>query len=113
MLISLTDLKKIISAAGIKYFRDDAPEGEDYPYLVYEYVGDRGKRASNKVVQEFQEYQLAYITEGIESELNPLKELLNENGIAYSNFHGGSYDENDEKVTQFVCYVRCINAERL
>lgn len=107
MSISLEELKQLFKQAGIKYWRDNAPSNQYYPYLIYEYVGDVQKLAGNYVVREFQEYQLAYITRGIESELDVLKKVLQENGVLYSNFKGGSYDENDETITQFVTYVRC------
>lgn len=113
MLISLSELKKILDAAKITYFRDDAPDGQEYPYLIYEYVQDIQVHAGNKVIRELQEYQLAYITIGIESELNPLKKALDENRVLFSPFNGMAYDENDDTVTQYVCYVRCKNAERI
>ncbi|MGI6154435.1 MAG: hypothetical protein ACOYEB_00605 [Enterococcus lemanii] len=113
MLISLVELKAILDQVGINYFRDDAPNNQKYPYVIYEYVQDIQVYAGNKVIRELQEYQLAYITTGIESELNPLKKALDENNVLFSPFNGMAYDENDDTVTQFVCYVRCKNAERI
>lgn len=109
MLNNLDDVKQAISLAGIEYFRNDAPKNQKYPYLIYEYIGDINVNASNKIIRELQEYQLSYITVGIESELDELKKIFKKNNIFFSSFKGLAYDENDLKVKQFVSYVRCLN----
>lgn len=109
MLISLEELRNILKQSEIPFYRDDATKDAKYPYLIYEYVQDLNVHAGNKVIRELQEYQLSYITSGVESELDSLKKLLNDNKVIFSPFSGGPYDENDLTITQFVSYVRCKN----
>jgi len=109
MLISLEELRNILKQSKIPYYRDNAPNNAKYPYLIYEYVQDLNVHAGNQIVRELQEYQLSYITVGVESELDPFKKLLHDNKVIFSPFNGVPYDENDLTITQFVSYVRCKN----
>lgn len=107
MLPNFEKLCSVLKLSNIPVYRDDASEGQDYPYIVYEFVNDSPKHASNTVVSENLLYQVSYITEGTELDLMLIKELFAEYGVYYSGFTGGPYDENDEKVTQFNTLVRC------
>ena len=40
--------------------------------------------------------------------LRAIKGCFNEAGVSYSQFDGMGYDENDDTITQFITYVRCI-----
>lgn len=96
---------------GIKIYRDEAPSTATYPYIIYEFVNEQHKRASNKVLYDMPLYQIAFITQGVESELKPLKDVFNINGVSYEPFTASDYDENDSTITQFITYVRCLNDE--
>lgn len=109
MSINFEQLRAILKSAGTPVFRDEAPSKQKYPYLIYEFVNEQHRRASSKVFAEMPLYQIAYVTEGIESELRTLKDTLNSHQVEYSAFTPSPYDENDKKVTQFTTYVRCIN----
>lgn len=109
MPINFERLRAILKSSGLPVFRDEAPSTADYPYIIYEFVNEQHKRSSNKVIADMPLYQLALVTKGVESDLKPLKEVLNKNGIPYDQFEGVPYDENDSTVTQFITYVRCVN----
>lgn len=109
MPINLQQLRAILKSTGINVYRDEAPSNAKYPYIIYEFVNEQHKRASRKVFADMPLYQIAYITKGIETELEQLKESLNRHAVQYDSFTGAPYDENDAKVTQFITYVRCVN----
>lgn len=109
--MTFQDLRDILKSTGINVYRDDAPSSAKLPYIVYEFVNEHHKRASNKVLADMPLYQIAYITTGIESELKVLKDAFNQNNVPYEQFIGLPYDENDSKVTQFITYVRCVNEQ--
>lgn len=94
----------------MRIYRDEPPTTAVYPYIVYEYVNETHKRSSSKVWKSLPLYQIAVITDGIETDYEPLKELFNQYGVEYSMFEGIPYDENDASITQFITYVRCVNA---
>ncbi|MGW2600804.1 hypothetical protein [Streptomyces klenkii] len=94
--------------SGIPVYRDSAPTKANYPYIVYEFVNEQQKRASNKVIKDMPLYQIAVITNGTEKDYEPLKVVFNEAGVSYSQFDGMDYDENDDTITQFITYVRCV-----
>ncbi|MDH4419940.1 hypothetical protein QEZ44_00505 [Bacillus cereus] len=108
MQISFEQLRTIMKQSGIPVFRDSAPTTAEYPYIIYEFVNEQQKRASNKVLKDMPLYQIAVITDGTEKDYNPLKAVFNDVGVSYSQFDGMGYDENDDTVTQFITYVRCI-----
>jgi hypothetical protein len=109
MQINFEQLRSIIKQSKIPVFRDGAPINQDYPYIVYEFVNEQYKRASNKVLKDMPLYQIALITDGTEADLKSLKTVFNDAGVAYSSFDGMPYEENDSRVTQFITYVRCVN----
>ena len=108
MSISFEQLRTALKSSNIPVFRDEAPSKQKYPYIIYEFVSEQHKRASSKVIAEMPLYQIAYITKGIELELAALKDVLNAQQIEYASFTAAPYDENDDKVTQFITYVRCV-----
>lgn len=108
MIINFQQLRAILKGTGIKVYRDSAPSNAKYPYIIYEFVSEPQRRASSKVFASLPLYQIAYITTGVEDELETLKKALNENRVSYDAFNAAPYDENDDTVTQFTTYVRCI-----
>lgn len=111
MQINFQQLRSILKSSGIPTYRDEAPSTAKYPYIIYEFVNERYKRASSKVFKDMPLYQVAYITKGVESDLQPLKEVLNKHGVVYEQFEPFPYDENDATVTQFITNVRCVNGD--
>lgn len=112
MSISFEELRTLLNSLEtnkLKVYRDAAPSSAKYPYIIYEFVDEKYKRASSKVLADMPLYQISYVTDGIETELSTLKKVLNENKVAYSSFTADPYDENDSDITQFNTYVRCIN----
>ncbi|OLR26279.1 hypothetical protein [Bacillus cereus] len=108
MQISFEQLRGIMKQSGLPVYRDEAPTTAKYPYIVYEFVNEQQIWASNKVLQSTPMYQIAVITNGTEKDYEPLKAVFNEAGVSYSQFDGMDYDENDDTITQFITYVRCI-----
>lgn len=109
MQINLNQLRSIMKESGIPVYRDDAPTTARYPYIVYEFVNEIHKRTSNKVIKSMPLYQISVITDGTEVDIEPLKAALNEHQVPYEMFTAIPYDENDDTITQFITYVRCIN----
>ncbi|ANS51135.1 phage protein [Bacillus thuringiensis] len=108
MQINFEQLRTLMKRLGLPVYRDEAPTTAKYPYIVYEFVNEQQKRASNKVLKDMPLYQIAVITNGTEKDYEPLKVVFNEAGVSYSQFDGMGYDENDDTITQFITYVRCI-----
>ncbi|HEF1857270.1 MULTISPECIES: hypothetical protein [Bacillus] len=108
MQINFEQLRTLMKQSGLPVYRDEAPTTAKYPYVVYEFVNEQQKRASNKVIKDMPLYQIAVITNGTEKDYAPLKAVFNETGVSYSQFDGMGYDENDDTITQFITYVRCI-----
>lgn len=108
MQISFQELRDIMKKSGIPVYRDSAPTTANYPYIVYEFVNEQHKRASSKVMKSMPLYQIAVITDRTEKDYEPLKTVFNDAGVSYSQFDGMGYDENDDTITQFITYVRCI-----
>lgn len=90
-------------------YRDSEPTTAVYPYIVYEFVNERHKRASSHVLHDMPLYQIAVVTNGTESDLKSLKNVFNQHGVSYSQFEGFPYDENENTITQFITNVRCVN----
>ena len=111
MPVSFQQLRTILKSLepDMKVYRDEAPTTAKYPYIVYEFVNEQQKRASNQVLYDSPLYQIALVTNGIEIDLKPLKDVFNNHGVSYEQFDGVPYDENDTTVTQFITYVRCLN----
>lgn len=108
MPISFEQLRAIMKQSGIPVYRDGAPTSAKYPYIVYEFVNEQHKRASNKVLNSMPLYQIAVITNGTEKDYEPLRAVFDDAGVSYSQFDGMGYDENDDTITQFITYVRCV-----
>jgi hypothetical protein len=109
MSINSQELRAIMKDSGITVYRDEATTNAKYPYIVYEFVNENYKRASSKVLYSMPLYQIAVITNGTEVDYEPLKKVFNENKVEYAPFDGLPYDENDDTITQFITYVRCVN----
>lgn len=108
MQINFEKLREIMKKSGIPVYRDDAPTTAKYPYIVYEFVNETHKRTSNRVIKSLPLYQIAVITDGTESDYEPLKKVFNQHKVPYAMFEGIPYDENDDTITQFITYVRCV-----
>ena len=109
MQISFQQLRSIMIESGLPVYRDGAPTTATYPYIVYEFVNERHKRTSNRVIKSLPLYQIAVITNGTESDYETLKDAFNSHSVPYSMFEGYPYDENDDTVMQFITYVRCVH----
>lgn len=109
MQINFQTLRDIMKESKIPVYRDSAPTNAEYPYIEYEYVNETHKRSSSKVLKSLPLYQIAVVTNGIETDYEPLKNAFNQYGISYSQFEGFPYDENDSTITQFITNVRCVN----
>ncbi|MCM3735600.1 hypothetical protein M3215_07145 [Bacillus cytotoxicus] len=109
MSVSFEELRVIMKQSGLPVYRDEAPTTAKYPYVLYEFVNERYKRASNSVLSDMPLYQISLITKGTETDVKPLKKAFNDNGVVYEQFEGMPFDENDSTITQFITYVRCVN----
>ena len=85
MQISFQELRDIMKKSGIPVYRDEAPTTAKYPYIVYEFVNEQQKRASNKVLKDMPLYQIAVITNGTEKDYEPLKAVLTKQGCLILN----------------------------
>src|SRR5690625_4242491 len=108
MQINFQQLRTLMRETGMSVYRDNAPTTAKYPYIVYEFVNEMHKRTSNKVIKSMPLYQIAVITDGIETDIEPLKVVFNINNVPYEMFEAYPYDENDDTITQFITYVRCV-----
>lgn len=108
MQINFQQLREILKQPGLPVYRDSAPVTAEYPYIVYEFVNEIHKRTSNKVIKSLPLYQIAVITDGAEADYESLKEAFNKNHVPYEMFFGIPLDENDDTITQFITYVRCV-----
>lgn len=108
MQINLNELREVLKLSGLPVYRDSAPVSASYPYIVYEYVQESHRRASNKVLKSAPLYQIAVITAGLESDYKELRDLLDAKQIAFTSFFSIPFDENDDTITQFITNVRCV-----
>ncbi|HEQ3553314.1 hypothetical protein [Enterococcus faecalis] len=108
MSISFEKLRITLKSVGVPVTRDKAEKGTDYPYIVYSNVSQGKKMASSKVHRRMPYYQISFYTTGTEKDLIALENALEEAGIPYTDFVGVQGDENDDTVTNFYTYVRCI-----
>ncbi|MED2252886.1 hypothetical protein P4W67_32000, partial [Bacillus thuringiensis] len=88
MQINFEQLRTLMKQSDLPVYRDEAPTTAKYPYIVYEFVNEQQKRASNKVLKDMPLYQIAVITNGTEKDYEPLKAVFNEVGVSYSQFDG-------------------------
>ncbi|KAF1295184.1 hypothetical protein BAU15_05375 [Enterococcus sp. JM4C] len=108
MSTSFEGLKKVLKSTGLPVTRDKAKKGTVYPYIVYSNVSKGKKMASSKVHRRLPYYQISFYTTGTESDLNVLENALEKANISYSDFVGIQGDENDDTVTNYYAYVRCV-----
>ncbi|MGQ7180569.1 hypothetical protein ACUOA5_37875, partial [Escherichia coli] len=52
MQINFEQLRTLMKQSGLPVYRDEAPTTAKYPYVVYEFVNEQQKRASNKVIKD-------------------------------------------------------------
>ena len=109
MLTSISELSDLLTNKGYSVYRDYAKTNEDFPFVIYEFVNERPKYASNSFISDTYLYQVSLVTSGIETEMKNLLKILNDNNIFPSGMSSGPYKENDETITQFNCYVRVRN----
>ncbi|MEQ7221396.1 hypothetical protein ABQD56_09940 [Vagococcus fluvialis] len=109
MLTSISELSDLLKIKGYSVYRDYAKANEDYPFVIYEFVNESPKYASNSFISDTYLYQVSLVTTGIETEMKKMLAILNENKIFPSGMSSGPYKENDETITQFNCYVRVRN----
>lgn len=108
MWISLSELLTIVKSLGMPVFRNKAKSKTDYPYFVYSFVDQKDKRASGQIFKTLPMYQLSFFTKGTEKDLVPLKNKFNEYRIPFKGFRSIPGDENDDTITNFYTYVRCV-----
>ncbi|HFJ5144221.1 TPA: hypothetical protein ACGUXD_001061 [Enterococcus faecium] len=108
MSISFDELKTALKSTKLPVFRDKARLGTMYPYIVYSNVSNSKKMASGKVYKKLPYYQVSLFTAGTEQDLRVLEHALENAGILYTDFVGIQGDENDDTITNFYTYVRCV-----
>lgn len=108
MSINFEQLKSALRSTKLPVFRDNAKLGTMYPYIVYSNVSKGKKMASSKVYRRSAYYQISFFTLGTEQDLIVIESELEHAGIPYKEFVGIQGDENDDIVTNYYTYVRCI-----
>ncbi|MCO6017477.1 hypothetical protein CKN86_11815 [Carnobacterium divergens] len=108
MSINLKELVSILKKTPYKVYRDYAPTTAVYPYIVYSFIGESEKRASNRIFRSLPLYQISLFTSGKENDLKPIRSILNEYCIPFSPFGSIQGDENDATITNFYTNVRCV-----
>lgn len=108
MSINFEKLKATLKGTGYPVFRDKAKKGTDYSYIVYSIVSKGRKKASGKVFKRLPYYQISFFTDGDELDLLTLEKALEVANIPFSPFASQQGDENDDTITNFYTYVRCI-----
>ncbi|MHC5215400.1 hypothetical protein ACYSNR_01960 [Enterococcus sp. LJL128] len=108
MLTSFERLRALLDETNYQVFRNKAPKGTDYPYIVYSFIVKRKKMASSSVFKRLPMYQVSLFTDGTERDLKPIESVFESNQISYSSFASMQGDENDETITQFYTQVRVI-----
>ncbi|HHX1788251.1 TPA: hypothetical protein ACU6U4_001377 [Enterococcus faecalis] len=109
MLTDFETFKKALLDSGYKVFRDQAPKNTPYPYLIYSYIGETQKWASNKFIVSKGLYQVSLFTKGIEQDLNSLKKSFKNYSIHFNGFSSIQGDENDDTITNFYTEVTIYN----
>ncbi|PZL74101.1 hypothetical protein CI088_07855 [Enterococcus plantarum] len=108
MSINFEQLKSALKSTKVPVFRDKAKLGIMYPYIVYSNISKGKKMASSKVYRRSSYYQISFFTLGTEQDIIVIETALEKAGIPYKEFIGIQGDENDETVTNYYTYVRCI-----
>lgn len=111
MQINFQQLRTLLKSSGIPVYRGEAPTSQKgYPYIIYEFVNEAKKTASNSVLYHKPLYFIAVVSDGIESDYLPLQKVLEDTKVPYEDFTSGPFEEeNDSKITQYITYVRCVN----
>ncbi|HGF7382623.1 hypothetical protein HWD75_06945 [Enterococcus hirae] len=105
---NFNELIKALKSTKLPVFRDKATLGTVYPYIVYSNVSKSKKMASSKVHRRLSYYQVSLYTTGTEKDLSILELAFEKAGIPYADFVGIQGDENDDTVTNYYTYVRCM-----
>lgn len=108
MLVSFEELKKVLQSTGLEVTRDRAINEADYPYIVYSHVNQGKKKASSKIHRKLPYYQVSLFTSGTEQDLEILEEALNRAGIPYADFASIKENENNDIITNYYTYIRCV-----
>lgn len=110
MPISFQELRTLLKSSGLPVYRDEAPTTAQYPYVVYEFVNESKKKASNSILYHKPLYFIAVVSDGTESDYLPLRGVLEKRKVDYEDFIAGPFEEeNDSRITQYITYVRCID----
>lgn len=107
MSISFDELKTALKSTKLAVFRDKARLGTMYPYIVYSNVSNSKKWHPVKSIKITLLPSL-FFTLGTEQDLVVIEQALQNAGIPYSDFTGIQGDENDDTVTNYYTYVRCV-----
>ena len=110
MSINLEQLRELLKSVNKKTYRGNAPPGVSYPYIVYSNISMGKKIASGKTIKLMPLYQISLFTTGTESDLVKIRKKFNEYQISFRGFQSIQGDENDETVTNFYTYVRCVES---
>lgn len=105
---SFEELRSALKSTSYPLFRDKAPKDTKYPYLVYSFVSQGKKIASGSVYRKLPLYQVSLFSAGTEKDLSLLEKVLNDSNIPYRDFASIQGDENDDTITHFYTYVRCV-----
>jgi len=108
MSTSFNELIKALKSTKLPVFRDKAALGTMYPYIVYSNVSINKKMASGKVYKKMPYYQISFFTLGTEQDLVIIEQVLEKASIPYADFVGIQGEENDDTVTNYYSYVRCV-----
>lgn len=108
MSTSFNELIKALKSTKLPVFRDKAAKETNFPYIVYSNVSKSKKMASSKVHRRLPYYQISFYTIGTEKDLAVLETALEEAAVPYADFVGIQGDENDDTVTNYYTYVRCM-----
>lgn len=111
MLTNISELSKLLKDNGYEVYRDYAEANQEYPFVIYEFVSETAKYASNSFISDTYLYQVSLVTTGVETEMKEMLAILNDSKVFPSSMSAGPYKENDETITQFNCYVRVRNGE--
>ena len=109
MQITINQLADFIELeAGFNVYRDVAPADAAYPYVRYQYVFEQSKRSSNTAFEHHPTYQISLFTRGVEQDMYEITDVLDRHKVSYEQIEAMPGSENDEFVTHFSTYVRCI-----
>lgn len=108
MSINHKELVALLKTTPFLVYRDKAPTGTAYPYIIYSYMYQDFKRASGLIYKALPRYQISLFTKGIESDFLPIIKALDGEKIPFSTVNSIQGDENDESVTNFYIDVGCV-----